>query len=48
MITHYGCPIIGGNDMQGEQCKGNNVSCLSFAYLPAGTPCYIPDCVPSP
>jgi hypothetical protein len=21
MITHYGCPIIGVNDMQGEQCK---------------------------
>ena len=30
MITHYGCPIIGGNDMQGEQCKGNNASCLSI------------------
>jgi hypothetical protein len=36
MITHYGCTIIGGNDMQGEQSKGNNASCLSFAYLPAG------------
>jgi hypothetical protein len=22
--------------MQGEQCKANNASCLSFAYLPAG------------
>ena len=20
MKTHYGCPIIGANDMQGEQC----------------------------
>jgi hypothetical protein len=30
MITHYGCPIIGGNDMQGEQCKANNASCLSI------------------
>jgi hypothetical protein len=29
--TRYGCPIIGENDMQGEQCK-----LLSFAYLPAG------------
>jgi hypothetical protein len=36
MITHYGCTIIGGNDMQGEQSKGNNASCLSFAYLPEG------------
>jgi hypothetical protein len=36
MKTHYGCPIIGGNDMQGEQFKGSNASCLSFAYLPAG------------
>jgi hypothetical protein len=23
-------PIIGGNDMQGEQCKANNASCLSI------------------
>jgi hypothetical protein len=30
MITHYGRPIIGGNDMQGEQCKANNASCLSI------------------
>lgn len=36
MKTRYGRPIIGGNDMQGEQCKGNNASCSSVAYLPAG------------
>jgi hypothetical protein len=42
MITHYGCPIIGGNDMQGEQCKLFEHTCQREA------PCYIPDCVPSP
>ena len=35
MITHYGCTIIGGNDMQGEQCKLFEFCLLASGGRPA-------------